>query len=183
MSNIKKNILYQVVYRILTVITPLITSPIISRAFGAEGLGVYSATQAYANYFMLFAMLGVEYYGQRTIAAANSIEKKQTLFWEIFTVHAIASCISLGAYFGSVFLFGHERLQIMLVQGLWVVSCLLDINWFFFGIENFKITVTRNFLVKIVTVLSIVVFIREPEDLVLYAFIMAGGTAISQLLL
>lgn len=183
MSNIKKNILYQVAYRVLTVITPLITSPIISRALGAEGLGVYSATQAYANYFVLFAMLGVEYYGQRTIAAAKSIERKQTVFWEIFTVHAIASCISLGAYFGSAFLFGRERLPIMLVQGLWVVSCLLDINWFFFGMENFKITVTRNLIVRIVTVLSIVVFIREPEDLVLYAFIMAGGTAVSQLLL
>ena len=60
MSSLKKNIGLQMSYRVLTIITPLITSPIISRALGAEKIGVYSATQAYANYFMLFAMLGIE---------------------------------------------------------------------------------------------------------------------------
>lgn len=183
MTNIKKNFGYQVAYRILTVITPLITAPIISRALGAERVGMYSATQAYANYFMLFAMLGVEYYGQRTIAAANSIEKRQSLFWEIFAVQAVASTISLLVYLSSIFFFEKERFLVMLFQGLWVVSSFLDINWFFFGVENFKLTVTRNFVVKIVTVFSIVFVIRQPGDLPLYTLIMAGSTAMSQMVL
>ena len=62
-----------------------------------------------------------------------------------------------------------------------MISCLFDINWFYFGVEDFKATVTRNFILKAITVVSIVAFIRTPSDLNLYVAIMAGSTAISQL--
>ena len=82
MSSLKKNIGLQMSYRMLTIITPLITSPIISRALGADKIGIYSATQAFANYFMLFAMLGVEYYGQRSIANSHTRTERSELFWD-----------------------------------------------------------------------------------------------------
>ena len=97
MSNLKKNIGLQMSYRILTIITPLITSPIISRALGAEKLGVYSATQAFANYFMLFAMLGIEYYGQRSIASCRSRGERSETFCEIYATQFVASTVSVGA--------------------------------------------------------------------------------------
>lgn len=183
MGNIKKNLGYQMAYRILSVITPLITSPIISRALGADKLGIYSATQAYANYFMFFAMLGIEYYGQRTIAASNTNEEKEELFWEIYLVQCISSSIAIFVYYGSVFFISRDRFVISIIQGMWVISCLFDINWFFFGIEDFKTTVTRNFVVKCITVIGIVFLIRSPDDLYIYALLMAGSTAVSQALL
>lgn len=45
MRSLKRNFGYQMVYRILTVITPLITSPYLSRVLGVEALGKYSASQ------------------------------------------------------------------------------------------------------------------------------------------
>ena len=183
MSSLKKNFGYQLAYRILTVITPLITSPIISRALGADNLGIYSATQAFANYFMFLAMLGIEKYGQRTVAAAPNKNEKQRLFWEIYSVQAVASIISIIIYMVAVRIYGGERTTIMRIQGLWVVSCLLNIGWFFFGCEEFKVTVTRSLVVKLITVFSIAVFIRKPEHLTLYTIIMAGGNAASELVL
>lgn len=94
MSSLKKNIGLQMSYRVLTIITPLITSPIISRALGAEKIGVYSATQAYANYFMLLAMLGIEYYGQRSIASTQTRNERSVMFWEIYAVQCGASIAS-----------------------------------------------------------------------------------------
>lgn len=183
MSSLKKNIGLQMSYRVLTIITPLITSPIISRALGAEKIGVYSATQAFANYFMLFAMLGIEYYGQRTIANCRTKSDRSAAFWEIYAVQFVASIFSVTAYYLSAFFWSPSRITIMIIQGLWVVSCLFDINWLYFGVEDFKVTVTRNFIVKIVTVFCIIAFIREPKDLVLYVGIMAGSTAVSQFVL
>ena len=183
MSSLKKNFGYQIAYRILTVITPLITSPIISRALGADNLGIYSATQAFANYFMFAAMLGIEKYGQRTIASAPSTEERQKYFWEIYAVQAISSTTSIIAYFIIVIHAGGSRISVMLIQGLWVFSCLLNIGWFYFGCEEFKVTVTRSLIVKLITVLLIVLLIRKPKDLALYSLIMAGGTAVSELVL
>lgn len=69
------------IYRILTVLTPLITSPYLARALGVEALGKYSASQVFVNYFVPFAMLSIENYGNRTIARVQSDKKERT---EIF---------------------------------------------------------------------------------------------------
>ena len=184
MGNIKKNVSYQMIYRILTVITPLITSPIISRAFGANGMGLYSATVAYVNFFTLFAMLGVENYGNRAIAAVQSDRSKRSeLFWNIYIIQAVASTIALFFYYVSFVFISRERWVLSLIQSLWILSYLADINWFFFGMEEFKLTVIRSTIIKLATVLSIALFIREPKDLYLYATIMGGGALLGQLAL
>lgn len=45
---------------------------------------------------------------------------------------------------------------------------VLDISWFFQGLEEFKKTVTRNLLVKILSVISIFIFVKTQEDLWIY---------------
>lgn len=184
MASIKKNFIYQLTYRILTIITPLITSPIISRALGAQNLGIYSATQAYVNYFTLFSMLGIEYYGNRTIAALrNNKEALERSFWSIYAVQLSSVLISTLVYYITIYWLPSERRFISILQALWLISCLLDINWFFFGIEQFRLTVTRNLLVKVITVTLIVLFVRHSNHLYLYTAIMSGSMAISQILL
>ena len=154
-----------------------------SRALGAEKLGVYSATLAFVQYFMLAAMLGVENYGNRTIAAAQDDQKKrQSLFWNVYAVQFFMSMIAIIAYGVSFHFISPDRYAISIVQGLWLVSCLLNINWFFFGIEQFRLTVIRSIIIKLVTVILIVLFIRTPDDLVLYAIIMSGDMVLSNIL-
>ena len=182
MNQVKKNIIYQIVYRVLTILTPIITSPILSRALGAEKLGLFSATLALVSYFQLVSMLGVENYGNRTIAMAQGDhEKQQKLFWNIYAVQLLSSLLAFALY-GFAFLFiPQERILISVLQGLWLVGSLLNINWFFFGTEQFRLTVTRNIIIKILTVLLIVFFVRKPDDLMLYVLIMAGDTVLSNL--
>ena len=67
-NGLKKNYAYNLLYRIVTLVTPLITSPYISRVIGADGIGQYSYTYAISHYFLIFAVLGVSDYGNRCIA-------------------------------------------------------------------------------------------------------------------
>ena len=182
--NLQKNFIYQIVYRILSIITPLVTSPIVSRALGPENLGIYSATQAYASYFTLFAMLGIENYGNRTIASSRQDNRDlQSAFWSIYAVQVFSACMAVIIYMLSFFWIPSDRKIISLIQGLWLLSSLLDINWFFFGCEQFKLTVTRNIIVKAVSVGLIVFCVRNQTHLYLYTTIMAGSTAFSQIFL
>ena len=84
-NSIKKNFIYNICYQALVVIIPLITSPYLTRVIGADGLGVYSFTYTYANYFVLFILLGVNNYGNREIAKVRD-DKAVTskVFWEIY---------------------------------------------------------------------------------------------------
>ncbi len=183
-NNIKTNIIFQLSYRVLTVLTPLITSPILTRSLGSEKLGVYSASLAFVNYFMLFAMLGIENYGNRSIAAAqgNKIQL-QHLFWNIYAIQFIASSLAVFGYCVSFLFIEDERQVIALLQGLWLFSNMFNINWFFFGTEQFKLTVIRNSIIKIITVVLIVLFIKKPSDLYLYALIMAGDAILSNVIM
>ena len=64
-NSIKKNFAFNSAYQMLNVIVPLITTPYLSRTIGASGNGVFTYTQSIANYFVLFAQLGITNYGVR----------------------------------------------------------------------------------------------------------------------
>src|SRR5699024_10108554 len=74
-------------------------------------------------------------------------------------------------------------IEYSLIQGLYVISAIFDISWFYFGIEKFKTTVIRNVIVKLLNLALIFVFVREQGDLNIYCLIMAGCILVSQLLL
>lgn len=183
MNQVRKNFAYQITYRVITILTPLITSPILARALGAEKLGLFSATLAFVSYFQLISLLGVENYGNRSIAAVqDDVDKQQELFWNIYAVQVISSLLAILLY-GAAFIFvSKDRYVITLLQGLWLIGSLLNINWYFFGTEQFKLTVTRNICVKILTVLLIVLCVRKPDDILIYVLIMAGDSVLSNLL-
>ena len=78
-------------------------------------------------------------------------------------MQALCSFVAISLYgVYSVTLAGN--FEIALMQGLYVISALFDINWFFFGIEQFRLTVLRNALVKCVATVLIFVFVKSVED-------------------
>lgn len=63
------------------VLSPLITTPYISRVLHADGVGIYSYTFTMATAFALFAALGVNTYGQREIAyCGDDIKQRSKTF-------------------------------------------------------------------------------------------------------
>ena len=181
-ARIRRNFVYQTIYRVITVVTPLITSPYLSRTLGAENLGVFSGTFAYANYFVFLAMLGVEYHGSRTIALRS--ENRTSLkaaFWGIYYVQLFASIFSAALYYGTVFfVFSERRRLVRVLQGFWIIGAGLDANWYFFGRRKFSVTVTRSLCLKVLTIILIFLFVKQQEDLSRYALIMSLGTLFSQ---
>ena len=66
--SVKKNYFYNTAYQILAILIPLITTPYISRVLGAGGVGEYSYAYSVAGYFVMFILLGLNVYGNRTVA-------------------------------------------------------------------------------------------------------------------
>lgn len=180
MSKLKKNLGYQTVYQLLNTCLPLITSPYLARVLGATQQGVFSYTQSIANYFTLFAMLGVANHGTRTIAICGDDRKSRSIsFWNIYAVQFIASVLALAVYGSYLCLLCKENLLIAWIQGLYILGSLLDINWLFFGVEQFETTVKRSMVIRLASFAAILLLVNSPQDLWIYAVIMAGGTALS----
>lgn len=184
MSSIKSNYIYSVAYQLLSIIVPIFTIPYVSRIFGAEGLGIYSYTASISQYFVLFAMLGLNNYGVRTIAMVrNDKVLLSKTFSEIWTMQLGVSIVVLVLYICFTLLWGGVYKIYFLIQILLVASTLIDINWFFFGIEKFRLTVLRNSVIKILSLISIFLLIHSSDDLWLYILIQSLSTLTSAFVL
>lgn len=182
--SIKKNFTYNLLYQLLLIIIPLITTPYIARIIGAEGVGIQSYTYSIVRYFVLFAMLGINNHGNRSIAMArDDKEELSKTFISIYSIQAIISIIMIIIYSIYIIFFVNEYKIIFIIQIIYLIGTFFDINWFFFGMEEFKLTVVRNTIIKIITLMSIFVFVKESNDLYIYSLILAMETLISQLVL
>lgn len=180
--SIKKNFIYNASYQLLLIVLPLITTPYISRVIGVEGIGIYSYSYSIANYFVIFAMLGINNYGNRSIARVrDNREILNKTFSSILLFHCIISSIAIMGYILFISLCDESNKLIFIIQILYTISALFDINWFFFGIEEFKLTVIRNTIIKLISVISIFIFVKNSDDLWIYTTILAASTLLSQI--
>ena len=82
-KKITVNYIFNLLYQILVIILPLITTPYVSRILGPDGIGTYSYTTSIVTYFILFGCIGLNLYGQREIANyQNDQEKRRTAIFE-----------------------------------------------------------------------------------------------------
>lgn len=182
--SIKRNLLYNTIYQILLFILPLITTPYVSRVIGAEGVGTYSYTYSIANYFVIIAMLGINNYGNRSIAGVRDDRKKlNETFSSLLVFHFITAIVMILIYSIYIIFFVSYNKIIFVIQILYVVSSMFDINWFFFGMEQFRLTVTRNIIIKLLSVIFIFIFVKTKNDLWIYSLILSSSAFISQCLL
>lgn len=179
-----KNFLYNIIYQLLTFFVPLITVPYVSRVLGAENVGIYSYTYSIVYIFMLFGMLGINNYGSRTIARVrDDKDELSKTFFSIYFFQLIINILALVIYFAYVLLIDPSYKTIYFIQAIFLISICFDINWFFFGLEKFKITITRNLIIKILSVILIFILVKDKSDLNIYTFIMSFSTLLSQVFL
>ena len=173
-----KNYLYNVFYQLFILIVPLITMPYISRVLGPTGSGINYLTSANTQYFILLGSLGIALYGNRQIAyLRDNKQRVSQAFWEIFLLRCLTTLVALSSFYIFVY-FNHTYQWAYLMQSILIIATALDISWFFMGVENFKVTVSRNVIVKIFSILFIFTLVKTKNDVIIYIFILS----LSQLL-
>lgn len=154
----------------MLLLTPLITTPYVSRVLEADGVGTYSFTNSIAQYFVLFATMGISTYGQREISYCQDDKRKRSIvFWETKLLSVFSTAICLAVYL-TFALFQRENRTIYLILGISVLSVAFDVTWFFQGMEEFKKIVVRNMVIKVIDVAFIFLFVNKKSDLPLYVF-------------
>lgn len=180
-KSISKNYIYNLAYQVLLIFLPLITTPYVSRVLGAENIGIYGYTLSIVTYFVLFGALGISMYAQREIAyVQNDIQKRSKIFWEIVIFRFITMTISIIIYY--IFFIKSSKYQLYyLIFTIELISTCFDISWFFQGLEEFKKTVLRNIVVKLVSFACILLFVKTENDLAIYILIYVLSNIIGNL--
>lgn len=169
------------IYQVLNVILPLITTPYISRILGADGIGIYSYTYSIVSTFVMVGSLGIGTYGQKEIAAINDDRYKiSRKFFEIQTVKTIAVTISALIFLGMLLFYKPYTLY-FLVQIPYFVGAILDISWFYQGMENFKLVAIRNIIIKLASLFLIFALVKSKSHLVAYIIILSMAQVLGNL--
>ncbi len=174
-KSIVKNYLYNMVYQLLAVIVPLITTPYVSRVLEADGLGVYSFVFSIVTYFLLFGRLGLNVYGQLKIAECRDDRQAMSrCFWEIFWARTVMTLlVSIG--YGIMLLFPLENKPVYLAFCVCIAAQVLDISWLFQGLEEFRKIMIRDSLTKLASVILVLLLVRKKEHLVLYTVLVQSA--------
>lgn len=180
-KTIKINLLYNFMYQVLAIAVPIIITPYTSRVLGAEGVGKYAYACSIAYYFAIFIKLGLNNYGNRTIAmAAKNKRELSRCFWNIYATQITIGVFCIFAYVLYLLRTARgDRVTYLFI--IYVFSYAVDITWFFWGMEEFRLTVLRDALIKMISTACILGFVKESTDVWKYTLILTSSLLISQL--
>ncbi len=183
-KSVKANYIYNAAYQVLTLITPLITTPYLSRILEADGIGTYSFVYSVMSYFLLFAEMGISSYGSRRIAYfKDNRAERSKVFWNLKCLSLINVCVCMTAYTIFSFMYAGDNLGIYLVTGIYIFNLVIDPVWLFSGMEEFGIVIAVSIVTRLLSIVFVFLFIKQKSDLTLHIggiifFIILSSTAL-----
>lgn len=169
MASIKKNYLFSSAYQLLNIIVPLVTTPYLSRTIGADGNGLFTYTQSIANYFVLFAQLGITNYGVREIAhCGEDRAARSRAFWDIFAMNLMWGSAVVVVYVAYALTLGSSNLALLLIWLCWVAGSVVDVTWLLNGCQEFKVPMVRNACTRLAGMAFIFLFVHTEADVWAY---------------
>lgn len=169
--SLKKNFFYNFFYKIITLLIPLIITPYLSRVLGADGIGIQSYTTTIASYFILIGCLGISSYGAREISRErDNKENTSKIFFELTLLKLFIFSIVICFYI-ILIIFSVNYSIIFLILLLYLLANILDITWFYTGLEEFKAISIRNIIIKLIYVPVVFLFVRGENALLIYLLV------------
>lgn len=179
-NKLKKNYFYILAYQMLTVLTPLFTTPYISRVLGPEMIGLDAYIGSIVQLFTLVIILATPMYASKQLAQAP-FDKHQQIFSEMFSIQLIMTLITILGYLIFVLVFSkYNYLFILYIYT--IISTGIDTSWYFVGKESIANIMVRNISVRIITVLLIFMFVKTTNDLSVYILISGLSLLVGQLI-
>ena len=173
----KKNYIYNVISQIVAILTPIITTPYVSRVLTVAGVGRASFSTSLITYFAVFAALGFSLYAQREVAKHGDDEKeKSKIFWEVNICRLLSVALALAV--NAVLLMTNVyqgNTVLMLILSINIIAVGFDITFFYQGNENFGKVAFVNVSAKLMMVASIFLFVKSSSDVWIYVLINSLG--------
>lgn len=168
-KSIKKNYVYQAAFQLLSILTPFITTPYISRVLQADGVGTVSFVNSVVYNFHLFASMGIYSYGRReTSYLQDDREKRSWVFWNLKSLAAINITISITVLLILTSIYAKENYHLYLISGMGMINIFLDTSWLYHGMEDFSKLVLKNIIVRFVYIAFLLTFVKSKADIHLY---------------
>lgn len=183
-KKIAENYFFMTLLLVLNSFFGLLIYPYLIRTLGAESYGVYIFASTVVNYFICFIGFGFDMYGVRLIAENPfSIKKKSNVLSIIFTTKLYLEIVSIILAVLVSFTFPILRTYFW-VYIVCFANTLLNIffpTWYFQGVQKMRVVSYIQLIFKLLSLPFIFIFIKKPDDILLFAIIMTASSLLGAL--
>lgn len=174
-SSVKLSFALNLTYTLSGLLFNLITFPYVSRILLAQGVGIIYFYQSIISYVTLCSALGIPLYAVREIARVrDNIALRNKITIEILLLHIL---LTFGGYV-IIFVLAATvtKIQVNIPLFLLLSSNLfftaIGTVWFYQGIEDFRYITIRALSIRVLSLISLFLFVHEESDLLRYALIL-----------
>ncbi|WP_455149470.1 oligosaccharide flippase family protein [Capnocytophaga sp.] len=183
-KKIAENYFFMTLLLVLNSFFGLLIYPYLIRTLGAESYGIYIFASTVVNYFICFIGFGFDMYGVRLIAENPfSIKKKSNVLSIIFTTKLYLEIVSIILAVLVSFVFPILRTYFW-VYIVCFANTLLNIffpTWYFQGVQKMRVVSYIQLIFKLLSLPFIFIFIKKPDDILLFAIIMTASSLLGAL--
>ena len=170
-----KNTIYKSMLSMVNIVVPLVIGPYIMRLLDVDLYGLYNRVFADFQMFLAFASFGVYTLGVREISKIrNNKEKVSKLFTNLFVISFLSNILVLLIYlvFSISTSSGLAR-TLYLVMTIQIFANVFYVEFVNEASENYKFITIKSIIVKIIYFLAILLAVRNPNDIVIYAIVVS----------
>lgn len=183
-KSLKTNALLNSIKQVCVIIFPMITFPYASRILGAGNYGKVSFGLSIISYLSLIAALGIANYSIREGARIrNDIDSLQKFVSQIFTLNLLSTLV--GYLILICLLFFWDALDsyvlLILVQSVTVLFTTLGVDWINSIFEDYLFITIRYIVCQFVALILMFLFVKTPEDYIIYALVSASSTVLANI--
>ena len=179
MASVKNNIILNGLNTVSSLIFPLVTFPYAARVLLPEGIGLLNFYNSVIGYILLLTSLGIPMYAVKEIGRVRDNIKERNKVAAEITLLSLSLC-----FFGYIVVFIlikfvpqiTEHYKLFLILSLTLIFNSIGVNWFYQGIEDFKFITIRALIFRFMSAISLFVFVKNPNDILLYGWIIVGST-------
>ena len=170
-----KNTIYKSILSLVNIVVPIIIGPYIARLLDIKLYGIYNTSLANFQMFLAFASFGVYNFGVREISKIrNDKDKVSKLFTNLFVISLISNLLVLLVYVSFVlFTSKGTAMSIYFILIIQIIANIVYVEFVNEALENYKFITIKSVIVKIIYFVSLLLFVRKPTDVKIYAIIVS----------
>ena len=183
-KSIFKNTLLKMLLSIFNILIPLLIGPYIARLFDKELYGRYNDALTIISILIPIAGFGIYNYGIRTISRIReNKEKTSRLFTILFTIGILTNLAGFALF---ILYFTQVRenadFAIYAALSIQIFANIFLTEWMNEAYENYSFIMVKTIVVRFGYVLSIFLFVKNPDDVALYALLLSLSNLINNLI-
>lgn len=170
-----KNTIYKSILSLVNIVIPIIIGPYIVRLLDVDLYGIYNRVFSEFQIFLAFASFGVYTFGVREISKIRDDKAKiSKLFTNLFVISLLSNLLVIIIYIiYSLLTSTGIATTVYLVMIIQFIANIFYVEFVNEALENYKFITIKSLIVKIIYFISLILLVRNPDDVVIYASVIS----------